>query len=200
MFFSIFNEYIKVLRKCESIELENSLFFEFIKNYPEYNHYYSYGTGEFDSKAFLENLIETGALNPNGNDIGKFNEKEYTNTHYYLESLITMNNAYYHIVFCLPLFLKNIKKETFFTTQLKRILVEPYNVSEEKYERSVGTQALLIEAIGSMYPGELKNILKDCKFDMVVESSELVNYNKDDKNTSIQNYYKFLKYICKFLH
>jgi hypothetical protein len=202
MSYTIFNEYLNILRKCHSIELENELFFEFVKKNPEYNHFYNFTLQEFDHKSFLEYLIENDILNPNG--ITEFKGKMCKNTHLYLESLIAMKNAYYHIVFDLPLFLRNSKKEEFFDDNLKYILAEPYIDSVQFNERYITIQALLIDAIGIVYPDELKNLLEDYKFNMVLSSSELidygtVDYNETNRNNQLKNYHSFMKYMSKFL-
>ena len=65
-------------------------------------------------------------------------------------------------------------------------------------------QALLIDAIGIVYPDELKNLLEDYKFNMVLPSSELidygtVDYNETNRNNQLKNYHSFMKYMSKFL-
>jgi hypothetical protein len=202
MVYTIFNEYLNILRKCHSVELENTLFFEFVKKYPEYNHFYNFTMQEFDHKSFLESLIDNGTIDVNG--FTEFKGKKYNITHLYLESLIAMRNSYYHIVFDLPLFLRKIKKEDFFTNYLKYILVEPYIDSKENNERYIATQALLIDAIGMLYPDELNSILEEYKFSMVTPTSELidygtVDYSKTNRNDQLKNYHSFLKYMAKFL-
>ena len=200
----IFASYLNFLRKCDSIEVENELFLEFVKKYRDYNHFYNFTLQEFDHKSFLEYLIENGTLNPNG--FTEFKGKMYNNTHLYLESLIATKNAYYHVVFHLPLFLRKVKKEEFFTNYLKYILVEPYIDSKENNERYIATQAMLIDTIGIVYSDELKNLLKEYKFDMVIPTSELIDYGtvdyseaKADRNNKLKYYHSFLKYMCKFL-
>jgi hypothetical protein len=198
----IFASYLNFLRKCDSIEVENELFLEFVKKYPDYNHFYNFTLQEFDHKSFLDYLIENNTLNPNG--FTEFKGKMYNNTHLYLESLISTKNAYYHVVFCLPLFLRRIKKEDFFTDNLKYILAEPYIDSVQFNERYIATQALLIDAIGMLYPNELNNILVEYKFNMVIPTSELVDYgtvdyNETKRSEQFKNYHSFLKYMSRFL-
>jgi hypothetical protein len=175
-----------------------------VKKYPEYNHFYNFTLQEFDHKSFLESLIDNRTIDANG--FTEFKGKKYNVTHLYLESLIAMNNSYYHIVFCLPLFLISIKKEDFFNEYLKYILVEPYIDSVQFNERYIVTQAMLIDAIGLIYPNELKNVIKEYKFDMVIPTSELVDYGtvdysetKSNRNEQLKNYHSFLKYMSKFL-
>ena len=162
----IFFNYLNILQKCISIVEENEIFFEFVKKHSEYNHFYNFTLREFDHKSFLEHLIENGRVNPAG--FTEIDGKQHNNTHLYLNSLISMQNAYYHVVFCLPLFLRKIKVSDFFNDELRQILVNP---SIEINERYIATQSMLIDAIGMLYPSELKNLLKSYKFDMVTSNS-----------------------------
>jgi hypothetical protein len=199
---TVFQNYIDILAKCYTLEIENKSFLPFIQKYPEYKRYYNFGTGEFDSQKFLYQILNDGTVNLLHTCY--VNKKEIKNIFAYIRSLIEMKNSYIHIIYCLPVILERINKELFFTEELASLLSEPFDLKDIGNEEYINVQSDIIDFLALTYPNNIKIILKKYKFDML-KKSEVYNGSKEpDYSEKLQylqnrNYLKYLKQKSIFL-
>jgi hypothetical protein len=191
----VFEDYINILGKCYTIEIENSSFLPFIQKYPQYNRYYNYGTGEFDSENFLFQILNDDTVNLLNTCY--VNKKEVKNIFAYMMTLISMQNSYLHVAYCLPVVLQKINKDDFFTEELARILSEPVNSNDIGNELYINAQSNIIDFLAFTNPEELKLILKKYKFDMMNNSSSYLGSNTPDYSTTLR--YLQIRYYLKYL-
>jgi hypothetical protein len=199
---SIFIDYLNILSKCHSLEIENKSFLSFVQKYPQHSRYYNYGTGEFDNENFLYEILQTGIVNLMDKSV--IQKKERTNILNYIWTLVEMENSYLHVTYCLPIVLEFIIREKFIDETLGFVLSEPHNIEDIGNDRYVNAQANIIDYLASDYFEPMKNILKKYKFDMFYDTINYTGSNNPDYSESlhylrIKQYLKFLKNRSVFL-
>jgi hypothetical protein len=192
---NIFIDYLNILSKCHSLEIENKSFLPFIQTYPEYSRYYNYGTGEFDSENFLYEILQTGIVNLLDKSV--IQKKERTNILNYIWTLVEMENSYLHVAYCLPIILEHINHKDFIDEYLGFLLSEPHNIEDIGNERYVNSQSNVIDYLASVYPESMEKILKKYKFDMFYDTINYTGSNTPDYSESLQ--YLRIKHYLKFL-
>ena len=199
---TLFEDYIQILSKCYTIEIENSSFLPFVIKYPQYKSCYNFGTGEFDNETFLRQILNDDTVNLL--DTCYVNKKEVKKIFAYMMTLVSMQNSYLHVAYCLPIVLQYIDINNFLTEELGTILSEPVNSNDIGNELYINAQSNIIDFLAFTYPDELKNIFKKYKFDMFNGSDlylgeKTPDYSVDLKYLQIRYYLKYLKYKSIFL-
>lgn len=200
---NVFQNYIDILAKCYTQEIENKSFLPFIEKYPQYKRYYNYGTGEFDSQNFLYQVLNDGTVNLL--DTCYINKKEIKNVFAYIWCLIEMKNSYIHVNFCLPIVLQRINKELILTDELAKIISEPHDLKDIGNEEYINAQSNIIDFLALTYIEDLKVILKKYKFDMLKISetyngSKEPDYSEKLQYLQLKHYLKYLKQKSIFLN
>lgn len=199
---AIFEDYIQILSKCYTIEIENASFLPFVTKYPQYKTCYNFGTGEFDNERFLQKILNDGTVNLL--DTCYVNKKEVKKIFAYMMTLVSMQNSYLHVAYCLPIIIQNIDMNIFFADELATILSEPVNSNDIGNEFYINAQSNIIDFLSFTYPDQIKNMLKKYKFDMIKSSDSYFgektpDYSVDLKYLQIRYYLKYLKYKSIFL-
>jgi hypothetical protein len=199
---SIFEDYLKILSKCYSLEIELKSFLPFIQKYPQFKRYYKESSGEFDNQNFLYEILNNGTTILT--DPCYVDKKERKNIFAYIWTLIEMESSYIHIAYCLPIVLQRIRKDKLFTSELSSVLSEPHDIKNIIHEYYVNIQGNIIDFLAFTYPDEIKVLLKKYKFDMITDSSigygsNEPDYSYDRQYLQIKNYLQFLKSKSEFL-
>lgn len=199
---SIFEDYLRILVKCYSIEIENNSFLLFIQKYSIFKRYYNFDSGEFNHEQFLYQILNDGTVNLN--DLCYIDKKGRKNAFAYVWSLIEMKNSYVHIAYYLNIVLQRFKKDNFFVEELGFLLSEPHNLKDIGNEEYLNVQGIIIDILAFTYPEELKNVLKKYKFDMITsccsyQGSNEPDYTLDRKYLQFKQYLKYLKHKSVFL-
>lgn len=199
---SLFEDYLKILSTCYSIEIENNSFLPFIEKYSQFKRYYNFESGEFNHEKFLYQILNDGTTNLN--DTCYVSKKERKNIFSYIWTLIEMKNSYIHVAYYLSIILERFRGSRFFVNELGTLLSEPHDIKDIGNEEYLNVQSNIIDFLAFMYPEELKNLLKKYKFDMFdssesYEGSNTPDYFVDLQYLQLKHYLKYLKNKSQFL-